>query len=83
MGEVAVLHSEPLHFECNDIKHVTEEDVYPPKSNPECLPGENSSQSIKANHLQDKGYMEYGWFLVHMLFSSFQIVAFPALLLKS
>ncbi|CAL5206388.1 unnamed protein product [Lathyrus oleraceus] len=60
MGEVAVLHSEPLHFECNDTKHMTEEDVYPPNSNPEPLPGEESSQSINSNDLQDKGYMEHG-----------------------
>ncbi|KEH39803.1 hypothetical protein MTR_1g010170 [Medicago truncatula] len=43
MGEVAVLHSEPLQFECNDKKHMTEEGVYPPKSNPESLPGEESN----------------------------------------
>lgn len=60
MGEVAVLHSEPLHFECNDTKHMTEEDVYPPNSNSEHLPGEESSQSINTNDLQDKGYMEHG-----------------------
>jgi len=60
MGEVAVLHSEPLHFECNDTKHIIEEDPYPPKSNPESFPEEESSQSINKNDLQDKGYMEYG-----------------------
>ncbi|XP_024630996.1 probable E3 ubiquitin-protein ligase RZFP34 isoform X1 [Medicago truncatula] len=56
MGEVAVLHSEPLQFECNDKKHMTEEGVYPPKSNPESLPGEESS----TYDLQEKGYMEHG-----------------------
>ncbi|MCI00182.1 RING finger and CHY zinc finger domain-containing protein 1-like, partial [Trifolium medium] len=46
MGEVAVLHSEPLHFECNDTKHMIEEDAYPPKSNPESFPGEESNANI-------------------------------------
>jgi len=55
MGEVAALHSE-----CNGTKHTTEEDVNPPKSNPESLPGEESSESIKTTDLQDKGCMEYG-----------------------
>lgn len=56
MGDVAVLHSEPLQFECNDKKHMTEEGVYPPKSNPESFPGEESS----TYDLQEKGYMEHG-----------------------
>jgi hypothetical protein len=55
MGDVAALHSE-----CNDTKHTTQEDVNPPKSNLESLPGEASSESINTNDLQDKGYMEYG-----------------------
>lgn len=28
MGEVAVMHSEPLQFECNDMKLIKEKDVY-------------------------------------------------------
>lgn len=63
MGEVAVMHSEPLQFECNDMKHMTEKDVYTPQSNAERMPGEESSQSLdhkETNDLREKGYMEYG-----------------------
>ncbi|KAG4931177.1 hypothetical protein JHK86_048138 [Glycine max] len=64
MGEVAVMHSEPLQFECNDINvNMTEKEVYPPESNVEHLPGEESSQSTdhkNINDLQERGYMEYG-----------------------
>ncbi|KAJ1420170.1 Zinc finger, RING-type [Sesbania bispinosa] len=63
MGEVAVMHSEPLQFECNDMKHVTEKDVYNLPSNEEHIVGEKSSQPtdhIKIEDLQERGYMEYG-----------------------
>ena len=63
MGEVAAMHFEPLQFECNDITHMTEKEVYPPESNTEDLPGEESCQStdpININDLREKGYMEYG-----------------------
>ncbi|XP_020202157.1 probable E3 ubiquitin-protein ligase RZFP34 [Cajanus cajan] len=63
MGEVAVMHSEPLQFECNDIKHMTEKEVYPSESNAEHLPGEELSQSMDhkdINDLREKGYMEHG-----------------------
>jgi len=63
MGEVAVMRSEPLQFDCNDIKDMTEKEVYPPESNAEDLPGEESCQSTdpkNINELRDKGYMEYG-----------------------
>ncbi|CAJ1972148.1 unnamed protein product [Sphenostylis stenocarpa] len=63
MGEVAIMHSEPLQFECNDIKHMTENEVYAPESNAEDLHTEESSQSTdhkNINNLPEKGYMEYG-----------------------
>lgn len=63
MGEVAVMHSEPLQFECNDMKHVTEKDVYILPSNAEHTLGEESSQSIdhkKIDDLCERGYMEHG-----------------------
>ena len=63
MGEVAVLHSEPLQFECNDMRHMTEEDVYNLPSNAEHMLGEESSQSAeheKINDLRERGYMEHG-----------------------
>jgi len=42
MGEVKVMHSESLQFECSDVKHMTEKEVYPPKPNAEDLPGEDT-----------------------------------------
>ncbi|XP_057720465.1 probable E3 ubiquitin-protein ligase RZFP34 isoform X1 [Arachis stenosperma] len=63
MGEVAVMRSEPLQFECNDMKHLTEGDAYATESNAEIDHREESSQSTdheKTNDLREKGYMEYG-----------------------
>lgn len=63
MGEVAVMHSEPLQFDCNDMKHITEKDVYNLLSNEEHILGEESSQSSndkKINDLRERGYMKYG-----------------------
>jgi RING finger/CHY zinc finger protein 1 len=63
MGEVAVLHSEPLQFECNDMKFMTEKDVYNLPSN-EHVHEEKSSQSSdhkKIDDLRERGYMEYGY----------------------
>ncbi|KAH1244871.1 putative E3 ubiquitin-protein ligase RZFP34 [Glycine max] len=61
MGEVAVMHSEPLQFDCNDMKHITEKDVYNLLSNEEHILGEESSQSSndkKINDLRERGYMK-------------------------
>lgn len=63
MGEVAVMHSEPLQFECNDRNLITEKDVHNLPSNEEHMHGEKSSQSPdhkKINDLRERGYMEYG-----------------------
>lgn len=60
MGEVEVMHSEILQFECKDMKYMSDKDVYNPQS---CVPGEESSQSTDhkmINDLQEKGYMQYG-----------------------
>ena len=57
------MHSEPLQFECNDMKQMTEEDMYTTESNAELDHGEESSQSTdheEVNDLLEKGYMEYG-----------------------
>lgn len=51
MGEVAVMHSEPLQFECNDMNHITEKDVCNQQSNEE---------DREINDLRDRGYMEHG-----------------------
>ncbi|KAH1244872.1 putative E3 ubiquitin-protein ligase RZFP34 [Glycine max] len=62
MGEVAVMHSEPLQFDCNDMKHITEKDVYNLLSNEEHILGEESSQSSndkKINDLRERGYMNF------------------------
>jgi len=48
IGEVAVMHSEPLQLECNDVKHMTEKEVYPPKLNAEDLPGEKTLSTSAA-----------------------------------
>jgi len=64
MGEVAVMHSEPLQFECNDRKLITEKDVHNLPSNEEHMHGEKSSQSPdhkKINDLRERRYMEYGY----------------------
>ena len=63
MGEVAVIPSEPLHFECKDAKHMPEKDVYTPQSNAEHMPEEETSQSADhkiTNDLREKGYLQYG-----------------------
>ncbi|CAL0323124.1 unnamed protein product [Lupinus luteus] len=62
MGEVAVMHSEPLQLECYGMNRMTENDVHTPKSN-EPMPEEESNQStddINIIDLQGKGYMEHG-----------------------
>lgn len=64
MGEVAVMHSEPLQFECNEMKLMTEKDVYDIPSNEEQMLGEKPSHSSdhkKVNDLRERGYMEYGY----------------------
>ncbi|KAH1244870.1 putative E3 ubiquitin-protein ligase RZFP34 [Glycine max] len=49
MGEVAVMHSEPLQFDCNDMKHITEKDVYNLLSNEEHILGEESISPADVN----------------------------------
>lgn len=63
MGEVEVMRSEILQFECKGTKNMTEKDVYNAQSFVELMPGEESSQSTDDKMIHDfqaKGYMQYG-----------------------
>ncbi|KAI9093579.1 hypothetical protein K1719_027028 [Acacia pycnantha] len=63
MGEVAVMHSESLPFECKDLKHVNVNEVYTPQSNADHVPVEELNQSTdnnKIGELRERGYMQYG-----------------------